>query len=76
MGDSIGDQVFDMTAEEMVNLRGEDQMISNDLMQIIHSKNQTAATLVIKARLDTYIQNQESQNEENRIRYSVVKILP
>lgn len=74
MGEKIGDQVFNMTAEEMINLRGGDQFPSSDLMQIIWSKNQIANTFVIKARMDTF--NQDTQNEENRIRYSVVKIEP
>lgn len=41
-----------MTCEKMVMLRGNETNMSDDLNQVILSKNQTPGIFVVKAKLD------------------------
>jgi replication factor A1 len=66
-GETVGDAVFGMNARDLNAIRGEDQFVSDDLKELLKSKQNIETMMMIKVKMDTYQGN--TQSEENRMRY-------
>jgi len=66
-GETVGDAVFGMNARDLNAIRGEDQIVSDDLKELLKSKQNIETMMLIKVKMDTYQGN--TQSEENKMRY-------